>query len=633
MKSDLPNHKRWAKRKDSMRQRTFREQQRRAQWPGPKLPQASAVAGALCWLALLLLKRSSEPFDLRIIKGIFLLGVLVIVPLGLSLVATPDRSNRHSTVYRLALVMQPFGAAMVICSYFFEQGIVAALLACAWLLVTALIALFGLVRFLPRGATRAEEVAIDASLIYLLVGGFWFVFSRYGLQPAGFGDTIVLLTAIHFHYAGFAAPLLVGMAGRMLFDEDSGARRLLWLSCVAVITGTPLVAVGITFSPGLALLGACVIAVGLWLLAALVIWRVLYALPSHAGAKIMLLVSSASSCAAMVLACLYAYSIVAGRLILSIPQMAMFHGVANALGFSLCGLIAWCFIRPEARSAPPGLPLSRLSSRGFVGPNYFQRHNAISDSSVKPRGLVDDLDTYRRADFDPHSIHTDVRAFYEQTDQYGLLVRPRWRPGFRLGGRIAQWLGTLVGQMRLPVAAEHSEDRIESRILPIKDAVDGREGVRAWVRTYEGTERAMYVAAYATHRARGNTYMNIAFPYPLGNISSILHMTALGEEKGTMRGVILSTLPRVHAGGDQGVYFANRLLPVRLPINETITVWAVDKSDAPFNVPVTTANAVVLARHEMWLFGIKFLELDYEIFPAKPRTGESQSANASSSID
>ncbi|MBA3805744.1 MAG: YndJ family protein [Acidobacteria bacterium] len=604
-----------------MRQQTFHERPKQpAHWLGSSLPQASAVAGALVWLALLILARSREPFDLRIIKGLFLLGALVIVPLGLSLAATPDRDNRHSIFYRLAILSQPFGAAMIICSYLFEQGLAAALFASVWLITTALISLFGLVRFLPRGATHAEEVAIDAGLIYLVVGGGWFVLSRYGLQPLGFGDTIVLLTAIHFHYAGFAAPILVGLAGRTLSDTGIRARRLFWIICIAVISGTPLVAGGIAFSPVLALVGAGFITVGLWLLAALVVMRVIPHLRSSVGAKIMLAVSSASSAVAMALACLYAYSIVAGRLVLSIPQMAMFHGVANALGFSLCGLIAWCFIRPAARSLPPGLPFSRLSSRGYVGPEFFQRHNAISNSKSKPRGLVDDLDLYRRADFDPDKIHQDVRSFYEQTDEYGLLVRPRWRRGFRLGGRIAQGVGTLVGQMRLPVAAEHAEDRIESRILPITDSIDGRIGVRAWVRTYEGTEKAMYVAAYATHQARGNTYMNIAFPYPGGNVSSILHMSCLGEEDEAARGIVLSTLPRVHAGGDQGVYFSNRLLPVRLPINETITVWAIDKKDAPFNVPVTTANVVVLARHEMWLFGIKFLELDYEIFTAKAGT-------------
>jgi hypothetical protein len=124
----------------------------------------------------------------------------------------------------------------------------------------------------------------------------------------------------------------------------------------------------------------------------------------------------------------------------------------------------------------------------------------------------------------------------------------------------------------------------------------------------------MYVAAYATHSMQSNTYMNIAFPVPGGNVSSFLHMSGLdgASESG---GVILSTLPHVHAGGDQGVYFANRLLPVRLPINETITVWAAGMKDAPFDIPVSMENSNVIARHEMWLFGIKFLELDYEIFP------------------
>jgi hypothetical protein len=126
----------------------------------------------------------------------------------------------------------------------------------------------------------------------------------------------------------------------------------------------------------------------------------------------------------------------------------------------------------------------------------------------------------------------------------------------------------------------------------------------------------MYAAAYATHSIQGNTYMNIAFPVPGGNVSSILHMSGLGEENGAAgSGIILSTLPSVWVGGDQGVYFANPLLPVRLPINETITVWAAEMKDAPFKLTVSTENAKVLARHEMWIFGIKFLELDYEIFP------------------
>lgn len=577
--------------------------------------QRSAAAGAFLWLALLFVP-SSDPFDLRIIKALFLLGVLVIVPLGLSLVATPDRRGRHSLFYRLSLVTQPVGALMAVCSYFFEQGITAALFACAWTVVTILIALYGLVRFLPRGAVRAEEVAIDAGLIYVAVGGGWFVLSRVGAQPLGFGDTIVLLTAIHFHYAGFAAPVLVGMTGRALSERDTGAKSLLRIICVAVILGTPLVAAGITFSPLVALAGACLLALGLLMLAALVVVRVIPSLRASRGTEVLLLISSVASSLAMVLACIYAYSIAARRLIISIPQMAMFHGVANALGFSLCGLIAWSFIRPQARSPAPGLPFSKLSSNGFTGPDYFERTGALSNIKAAPHGLVDELEVYARADFDTRSVHSDVRSFYERTDQYALLVRPRWMWGFRVGGRIAQRLGALIGQMRLPIETERPEDRIESRILPIEDTLDGRENVRAWVRTYEGTRKAMYVAAYATHSVLGNTYMNIAFPVPGGNVSSILHLSGLDAVTGDGgRGIILSTLPHVLPGGDQGVYFANRLTPVRLPINETITVWAAVMKDAPFDIPVSMKNSKVLARHEMWLFGIKFLELDYEIFP------------------
>jgi YndJ-like protein len=61
-------------------------------------------------------------------------------------------------------------------------------------------------------------------------------------------------------------------------------------------------------------------------------------------AQVLLLISSASSLPAMSFACIYAYSIVFKKLLIDIPQMAMTHGVINAFGFSLCGLIAWTIV-------------------------------------------------------------------------------------------------------------------------------------------------------------------------------------------------------------------------------------------------------------------------------------------------
>jgi hypothetical protein len=169
--------------------------------------------------------------------------------------------------------------------------------------------------------------------------------SRLGVQPIGFGDTIVLLTAVHFHFAGFAAPILAGLAGRRL----STSKPLITtyrFAVLGVIVGTPLVAAGITFSPLLALTGAVVISLGLVLLALLTVVWVIPSLKSLAP-KILLLVSSISTVPAMTLACLYAYSIVFKKLIVDIPQMAMTHGVINAFGFALCGLLGWAIVEAK----------------------------------------------------------------------------------------------------------------------------------------------------------------------------------------------------------------------------------------------------------------------------------------------
>ena len=115
------------------------------------------------------------------------------------------------------------------------------------------------------------------------------------------------------------------------------------LAVVCVIAGTPLVAAGITFSPLLALVGATVISIGLVCLSLTTITSIM-PLVSSLLPRILLVVSSLSVIPAMALAGVYAYSIVFHKLIVDIPQMAMTHGVMNAFGFALCGLVAWVLI-------------------------------------------------------------------------------------------------------------------------------------------------------------------------------------------------------------------------------------------------------------------------------------------------
>lgn len=305
--------------------------------------QLSALTGAALWLVLLFIPFESVT-GIAAIERLLLLGVLVIVPLGLSLLTETSGDGSTPFIYRIATLAQPFGAVAAVASLMLEQGTYAGLLACVWLAVTGLVALHGVARVLTGGGFRAEELSLAAGLSYLSVGGAWFVMSRLGWQPLGFGSTIVLLTAVHFHYAGFAAPLLAGLAGKFLRARAARLCLPLTVAAACIILGTPLVAAGITLSPALGLVGTIIVASGLVLLGVLIIGWIVPRVDTLIG-RLLLTISAAASSSAMVLACLYAYSIVAQRLIISIPQMAVTHGLANAFGFSLCGLVAWALIQ------------------------------------------------------------------------------------------------------------------------------------------------------------------------------------------------------------------------------------------------------------------------------------------------
>jgi hypothetical protein len=111
--------------------------------------------------------------------------------------------------------------------------------------------------------------------------------------------------------------------------------------------------------------------------------------------------------------------------------------------------------------------------------------------------------------------------------------------------------------------------------------------------------------------------MNIAFPLPWSNLASILRADPI--ERG--RGLVLTTVNPPGEPGDAGVWWvlqlAGRSWRVRLPLRETIHVWTPDMASAPRDlVARAPAGTTSLARHQLWLFGIHYLTLDYTMAPA-----------------
>lgn len=309
----------------------------------------SSLIGGIIWLTLLLplsnwlnlpVESNGETW---LIERLLLLAVMVFVPLALSLVATPDEDDeKHSLAYHYAVLFQPLGAALVVVSFFLRTSSAAAACILAWALTTFLIALFGLWRLwrrwkINRNVFPIEELCIDAGLAYISVGSGWLFLSRAGLNPMEFSDNIVLLTAVHFHYAGFAAPILTGLAGRKI--KAGIARKFYLAAATGIIAGPPLVAAGITLSRAVEVFSAATLALCLFVLAMLTMFIVAPAMKSLP--RLLLTLSAMSVVVTMIFACLYAFGRFAGIETVSIPLMAQVHGVSNALGFVLCGLLAW----------------------------------------------------------------------------------------------------------------------------------------------------------------------------------------------------------------------------------------------------------------------------------------------------
>jgi hypothetical protein len=107
----------------------------------------------------------------------------------------------------------------------------------------------------------------------------------------------------------------------------------------AIILGVPLVGVGISLSPHLEVTAAMLLAIGCILLS---VRQVQAALLSRDATIVTLLgVSSLALLSGMALAMIYALGEFTGQPWLTIPTMIRTHGLANAFGFALCGLIGW----------------------------------------------------------------------------------------------------------------------------------------------------------------------------------------------------------------------------------------------------------------------------------------------------
>jgi YndJ-like protein len=264
-------------------------------------------------------------------------GMLMIVPLGLSLIAVPGPGV--ATVRRWWVVV----ALPAAVSLWLPRGLVTATMALPYLTAAAVLLTGSVIDIASRGRAagrsahgrdrhavrdRGFDLALLTALAGPMIAASALVAERAGDRLFGFGLGTLELTVVHFHYAGFAAALVAAL----LLDREPGPVTALAAWCVP--GGTLIVLIGYFAGDPVQLAGAAVLTLGMWL-TGWVTWRA--ARPVDRVTRVLFRVGAAVLAATMVLALDWA----SGLPHLSVSWMVATHGVANASGFALCSLLAW----------------------------------------------------------------------------------------------------------------------------------------------------------------------------------------------------------------------------------------------------------------------------------------------------
>ncbi|HEX4543896.1 MAG TPA: YndJ family transporter [Candidatus Acidoferrum sp.] len=308
-----------------------------------------AAVGSAVWTVLLAGVYFNQ-LRLSVFDLLFLLAPWVVVPLALSLVPATNTSRLSGLSASIVKYLVFPGAALTTLSFFLRDGRWAGALISVWLLVALALTLDGLERLFTSRMKSFPDFCFAIGEGYGLVGALWLLASRLGLQPVGFHEPIVLLTAVHFHYAGLMAAILAGLAASGTRTYRAPLYLRIALTCA--VLGPGLLGLAFLAGPkwklaavGLMVIGECGVALGTF--------RIGLSDAGTIGGR-LLLAGSACVIFGMALAGIWAVGEYPLHAFVNLEQMARYHGVLNSLGFGLCSLVGWTFLRSKSLSEEKG---------------------------------------------------------------------------------------------------------------------------------------------------------------------------------------------------------------------------------------------------------------------------------------
>lgn len=272
-----------------------------------------------------------HPLEKDWVELLIVLAALVLVPIVLRSAGMVERRGEQIAV--------ALAGWALLAAYTLQPGLLAAILTLPWLLVSILTLGKALQNFLLSTRDYAE-ITLFSAYLFFPVGTIAAFSDRLSWTPLGFSPIIILLTAAHFHYAGFLLPWI---AAQVLSKARS--RVAAQVLSLLIVSGIPAVALGITLTQfgapvWIETAAATIMASGGMVLA---VWHIGLAFEKNNPLPRRIGQLGIAGCLflGMTLALLYGWRSYFPLPFLSIPWMYALHGSVNTLGVGILGVWVW----------------------------------------------------------------------------------------------------------------------------------------------------------------------------------------------------------------------------------------------------------------------------------------------------
>jgi YndJ-like protein len=301
-------------------------------------PPGDALAGIAIWVVLFALATGPLADRVGLLEGLWLVGPLVIVPLGLSLMRPPEGAVADLLLVRRANLP---AAILVVASVLAEPGASSAWLAAPWVVV-GVAATWAAVRWVAASPSwRAKVVVPAAALVALSIASLTLLAWRGQLRPGGQTDLAMALATVHLVFAGFGAAVVADRTRAAAARRRS--RSVAGAAGIGLVVSIPVLAAGfVTRSAGIDLIATLVYAVAVTVVAVVMLIGATRR-DRAASSTALLVVAGGSVLFALALAFGFAYGRWTGSTTLTLARMLELHGTVSALGFVAGGLLGWSF--------------------------------------------------------------------------------------------------------------------------------------------------------------------------------------------------------------------------------------------------------------------------------------------------